>query len=113
VESTLPPSSAYLQPVLGVVAFWFDAGVPGDPGDPDEEGVNPGIVIPKFSQLPSSSHSFTQNPAVKLRTFSYPGSQTHLKVGIRKDVFVMTHCPLPQIPGKIQASEEAGGGAGV
>jgi hypothetical protein len=75
--------------------------------------VNPGIVIPKFSQLPSSSHSFTQNPAVKLRTFSYPGSQTHLKVGIRKDVFVMTHCPLPQIPGKIQASEEAGGGAGV
>ncbi len=53
--------------MLGVVAFWFDAGVPGDPGDPDEEGVNPGIVIPKFLQLPLSSpacsNQYFQNSA--------------------------------------------------
>jgi hypothetical protein len=94
-------------PGLGVVAFWFDAGGAG------EGGENPGIVIPKFWQLPPISHWFTQNPAVKLRTFAYPGSQTHLKVGVREDVFVTTHCPLPQIPGNVQASAEAGAGARV
>jgi len=38
----LPANGAYLQPGLGVVAFWFDAGGAG------EGGENPGIVIPKF-----------------------------------------------------------------
>jgi hypothetical protein len=36
-----------------------------------------------------------------------------LKVGVREDVFVTTHCPLPQIPGNVQAFAEAGAGARV
>jgi hypothetical protein len=29
-----------------------------------------------------------------------------LKVGVREDVFVTTHCPLPQIPGNVQAADK-------
>jgi hypothetical protein len=36
-----------------------------------------------------------------------------LKVGMREDVFVTTHCPIPQIPGNVQAFAEAGAGARV
>jgi hypothetical protein len=32
---------------------------------------------------------------------------------MREDVFVTTHCPLPQIPGNVQAFAEAGAGARV
>ncbi len=48
--------------MLVVVAFWFDAGVPGNPGDPDEEGVNPGIVsLNSHSSLRVHLHARTSN----------------------------------------------------